>query len=300
MHFVKNSSEVNQLEISIGQVSIKKYFYSAILNTCDDIGKKRRHILREALKQYSNILDARFILDRVIHKDSNTSFICSEILAEEQKIFGDLVFLDLPKEHQGFDKLTYKLEKLILHLKIHIDEYRYFFKTDDDTIVRYDNLKSILVSKLDQPLLNDMPNLSQEKLSRMVVAYFGHAFKSKVQKNGRYADRKYIDDTGLDSFPTYMLGAGYGFSNEILKILAMFLSSTSMHKWQNEDATFGHWLSGIKHVKLNLEKQFSVFELCKVGSILYHPVKNITKFELAWQAIRNNSSDTICEILKKK
>jgi hypothetical protein len=97
-----------------------------------------------------------------------------------------------------------------------------------------------------------------------------------------------------------MLGAGYGFSNEILKILATFLSSTSMNKWQNEDAIFGHWLSGIKHVKLNLEKQFSVFESCKAGLLLYHPVKNIANFELAWQAIRNNSSDTICEILKKK
>jgi hypothetical protein len=268
-----------------------------ILNTCDELGKARRQLLRKFYSFYSNIVDIKFVLDKTVYKKGQKNFSCFVQLKDERK-FGDIMFLDTKEYEQGWTKLPYKLEKMINYIADHHNfEYRYIFKTDDDSLIRLDIAKKHTEETIDKPYLSQNRDIkSQEMLAKKLFVYSGHFLMgSKVHKfAGERGDFKFTEDTGLDFYLPYAAGAGYFFSSAVANALNTWSRVSALNKWINEDATFGHWMSSMNHTRYHFQ-HYSFYGKCVPRSFLYHPVKEVPLMIRVIDAILTKNETLICE-----
>jgi hypothetical protein len=272
------------------QPPIEKYFFVGVLNTCDDLGSERRRILRKWMKQYTDVIDYYFVLDRIVYPAKGHSYDCEAILATEQKEYNDLLFLDTTKLQQGVSNLTYKVEIFFLHIGKHFrNRYRYIFKTDDDSVVKFDKLKQVFVEKIDNVYTKDHPEInSEKKLVKSLYAYAGHFLVgSKV------LEAKFKGDTGLEKYGRYAAGSGYAASAALINAVYAMATSFPVSKWEAEDASFGHWVSTIQHVNLHLGVELYAVQAryCTPTAILYHPIKNTKQLDRLIDIANINSTE---------
>lgn len=308
-----------QLREAPSSQTSKKYFFTAILSTCDDIGAQRRTLVRTWMSQFSslpNLVDHVFLLDHYNYGSKTLEpFSCVEKLHQEQQTYGDLIFLRLEKEETGWTKIIYKVEKLIQHLGDHLlfDKYRYILKTDDDALVRYDMYRNTLQDQVDTPFVlaqtqdgapasNLDLSTKQNFLTRSLFAYSGVFLSgSKVHTGGGRGDDKFLEDTGLRSYVKYAAGAGYAFSSALGRTIYLSSQAGNLSKWGNEDATFGHWASSFQHVKHHLGGIHAFGSYCTPRALIYHPIKDVNKMDMVIQAVINQQNATLaCDIFLSK
>jgi hypothetical protein len=278
------------------QPTIQKYFLVGMLNTCDDLGNERRRILRKWMKQYTDVIDYYFVLDHIVYPANAPSYDCKKILAKEQVQYNDLLFMDTNPGQQGRGNLIYKVELLFLHIGKHFrNRYRYIFKTDDDSVVKFDKLKQVFVENIDKAYMKDHPEIdSEEKLMKSLYAYAGHFLWGSA-----VLEAKFKRDTGLDYYTRYAAGSGYAASAALANAVYTMAASFPISKWEAEDASFGYWVSNVHHVALNLGTEFySVHpHLCTPTAILYHPIKNTKQLDKL-TAITNINSTAACVVVQ--
>ncbi len=331
-----------------------KYFFVAILSTCTSMGAQRRTHLRRWMRQYTKAkstttnsnrknqrgraqqqqqkqpigpepeaitLDYFFILDNATQTTKPGAAATSieamtKACEEEQKQFGDMLFLPMEASEVGYLNLAYKVEKVLRYMGDHnlFDQYRYFVKTDDDSIVRYDAYRKVLEKQVDNPqwnkfrqslstatvaatksnapqngnrsmTMNVVYNEQQQKrhfLMNSLYVYSG-SFEPRnrpVMRHGIRADIDFQTDTGLRTYSKYAAGAIYAVSSALGKTLYGASRTGPLRKWVNEDATFGHWISSYKHIRHN------VFQYACLGPgslrwchsrkhFIIHPVKRV-------------------------
>ncbi len=339
-----------------------KYFFVAILSTCTSMGAQRRAHLRRWMRQYTKAkstpttngnrknqrgrpqqkqqkqpvtetepetitLDYLFILDNATQTTTSETAqtTMTKACEEEQKQFGDMLFLPMEASEVGYFNLAYKVEKVLRYMGDHnlFDQYRYFVKTDDDSIVRYDAYRKVLEKQVDNPqwnkfrqslstatvvatksnapqdgsrsmTMNVVYNEQQQKrhfLLNSLYVYSG-SFEPRnrpVMRHGIRADIDFLTDTGLRTYSKYAAGAIYAVSSALGKTLYGASRAGPLIKWVNEDATFGHWVSSYRHIRHN------VFQYACLGPssrrwchsrkhFIIHPVKRVKTMRKMIQA----------------
>ena len=144
-------------------------------------------------------------------------------LTEENRTFGDIIFIDLK---ESYNALTNKTLALINWAHHHV-KFSYLFKCDDDS---YAFVKNIIVELKKRP--------TDTKLYYGMIAKSNEVMRGKV----KCADNNW--NLGQYYIP-YALGSGYILSHD----LVTFVSRQSPHlMWHiNEDTAVGAWVSVLDH-----------------------------------------------------
>ena len=177
-------------------------------------------------------------------------------LGREQATFGDLLLLE---DHlDTYHKLTEKVCKAVLWVDKHV-VYDYLVKTDDDVVVRLDNM----VERLRQM---GFP----ERL------YWGHMTSgSRVRRRGKWKEIKWHV---CRTYLPYATGNGYVLGRLVVRLALKYVKNLS--HFVSEDLTMGFWL-----IPYNIERKWSRdFPMklsCSESVILTHLGNNVRQLEKA-------------------
>ncbi|KAI6648020.1 Beta-1,3-galactosyltransferase 6-like [Oopsacas minuta] len=150
-------------------------------------------------------------------------------LLEEKDKFGDIVILDGVEEE--FSKLTRKVLKAFTWASEHIDSV-YYFKADDDCYIVIDNVYKTITDR----------NFRTEKL------IFGHKMVgSAVLPKGRWAELGWFLCPRV--YLPYPSGMAYILTKDVVKFLN--INSDRLMIYNNEDASLGSWVAGLKLTFVN-------------------------------------------------
>lgn len=297
-----------------------KYFLAAVLSTCDPLGNKRRELQRTWMSHFNrSIVDYFFILDRTTDMD------CQEMLREESSRYRDMIFLDMGQEF-GWTKRAFKIEKLIQYLgdRDLFHRYRYVVKVDDNSLIRLDQYHKVLVEEVDHPFLlfnatmssedntvdddtdidtDNRGNLTrlterqqQQLLTRELFVYSGRFVNRGRLTTG---DTRFYEDTGLDTYSPFAIGAGYALSSALGQALYVASRAGNLKKWLNEGATLGHWISSFQHVKHEIvdTSEDDGSDKCDHRSVLFHTIRNTQRLSQMIDSLMRNDLSLACPAL---
>ena len=180
-------------------------------------GAKMRQLTRQTI--YKN-LPIYITLKYVLGTKGINESVSSEI-ARENVEYNDLLLFD---DHvDDYYQLPKKILLSIRWAAKKANHFDYFFKTDDDALVRVDRVVTELIEELNCP--KDL--------------YWGHMFfRWKVVPDGKWGESKwYLCET----FLPYNAGLGYILSRELVTLVAAY--SDHLRLYRLEDASMGLWLA---------------------------------------------------------
>ena len=136
----------------------------------------------------------------------------------------DMVLLDFKEE---YNQLSYKMIEIYKYIANNPDQFKgikWIFKTDTDVWINSIKLETLL---------------SEYEPKRIVI---GKAYKNTpVLRDGPWANKEYSSS----HYPTYMAGAGYIMSFDIMAWLVHQDDNGWLKYMNNEDALLGIWLAGL-------------------------------------------------------
>ncbi|KAL0486683.1 galactosyltransferase [Acrasis kona] len=197
----------------------------SMLSMC---GKEERNTMRQLQRDWFRqwgFLDLKFVLD-----ENENGINCVEQLAAEQSKYNDLVFI--PTKRQGYKQLIYKIESMVQFLGGELESgrynYKYIFKTDDDSFIRPERLRKFV----------------EDACGKFDECYFGALFKPSEGHSSPDYKARTLSDRFVFPFAS---GAGYGWSkSSLIKLNGMIKATGGLVKYEAEDATMGQWMSQIE------------------------------------------------------
>lgn len=188
--------------------------------------KARRAIRQTWLTTQQREIQGRFVIGVGGLSPSN-----KQELEKELRDNGDLILLDI---EDTYERLTFKVLKMIEHAYNHSPGSRFLMKCDDDTFVNTPLLaQEIVESAYSQP--------------RVYWGFFDG--RAPVQKKGKWSEVSYQI---CDRYVPYALGGGYIISWKVVEFLAR--SADDLKLFKNEDVSLGAWLAGIQVERIHDER----------------------------------------------
>jgi len=177
-------------------------------------------------------------------------------LTVEQSTFGDLLLLE--NHHDTYDQLTEKLQKAVQWADKSV-QFNYLIKTDDDVVVRLDNMVHAL-RRMGCP----------ERL------YWGNIQnKAPIRKSGKWKETKWhICETYLP----YATGNGYVLGRQLVQ--SLMKHGHILSHFTNEDVSMRFWLVPY-HLNAQYDKWFTMHPSCSNDVILVHLDGHVDKVEKA-------------------
>jgi hypothetical protein len=151
------------------------------------------------------------------------------IMSEEQRVYKDIVFLHHQESYQGLsEKMVKTYEWLDGYCNLLFPKVNWFFKVDTDAYIYAPEFIK---------LADDVGQIP----ARMTMV--GNTIKkATVQRKGSWANHEYE----LDTYPTYMAGAGYWISRDLVQWIGWNGKNGLLKTMPNEDALLGIWFAGLK------------------------------------------------------
>jgi hypothetical protein len=295
--------------------NIKKKYLVAIMTVCEARTARRsmRQWLRNPLspKSVSELFDYKFFVEteRYVNDQVTEPMKCLVELHNEQEQYGDLVFLDLKKDDQGWFKLSHKVERMIQYVNEHyLDQYQYIAKADDDTLLLVDALDEVIREKEKEFLQYSKEWGYQEYqgktkqdetkfLLKHLPLYAGFRYNNNwVILEGNWQNVPYHYDSGLQQYTKYMSGGMYVLSNSIIHALGSSSRIVPLAKWTMEDANVGFWITSLKAVWLHIPNIVTHDGAnCYEGKmVVYHPLKNPDIMRDAYDCVLKEQWNELC------
>ena len=154
----------------------------------------------------------------------------------------------------------------------------FMFKTDDDTY-------------LNIPMLMRLVADSHTPRARLLLGrrFVGSGVVNDDQS--RFFNPTYRADTALPLYPTYMSGAGYLVSTDIVRAILAMQAFVPLQMWPREDATFATWTHAFSVLRKD-EAQFSTLPNDELGwcyAILVHYL-DVNNVSLAVEQCRRKAA----------
>jgi hypothetical protein len=304
-HFSSSPLNLNALE----KIPLKKFFFAGIVSTC--MQYERRQTMRAWLKKYSSIMDFKFVMDKVEYQviaNYISAIDCSLYLEAENKKHNDLMFIDTRPDEQGAKKLAYKVQSMFNWVSSNYRfQYRYIVKSDDDTLIQFDKWRELIEKEYDQKLMKKQKYLQNHPQRDQILAqssyvYSGYFMKnSRVVLNGANADTGYFSKTSLPRYVAYAQGSAYAISSAIANTIEIWSRVAVLDKWMNEDATIGHWISSLKHDKIQVDKVALYGDMnepkCGSDTIIFHPFKSPEILQRFAFLVRSDQWEDGCSVV---
>ncbi|CEM08629.1 unnamed protein product [Vitrella brassicaformis CCMP3155] len=183
-----------------------------------------------------------FVLDRPPTNESALSDdVAARVMAEAQQ-HGDIIYLtdNGAETGEGYEQILRKTWRIFQWASQDTD-CQIIFKTDDDSYLHLPRLMSSLLTES-----------QRGSLDRLWVGFFTVESPVHLEWYSKYYAREYYLHTGLQLWPAFAQGAGYGLSRDVAELLIDMDRKVGLKFFSMEDATVGTWLTPLNLNKLPL------------------------------------------------